>query len=279
MVGAGDEPVVDDLRSVQVEEWAGVASVTLDRPARLNAIDRSVAAELEAALARFHDDVAVRAVVVRGTGRAFCAGADIHDMLARPARHQLDDLERGVARAAERARLTWATANVLRLHELPKPTIAAVHGAVAGAGLCLALACDVRIAGKDTVFRASYGRLGLPGDWGVTALLPDVVGSGVARRMLLRGEVIAAEEARQVGLVDEVVPVAELTARTAERAAAAAAGPTLAYGEAKRLLRRVDLRPVLAAEIEATLRCQETADHAAALRAFAAREDPVFAGS
>lgn len=261
-----------------VEESDGVATLTLHRPHRLNAIDGDIATALEEVLPRLHEDPRIRAIVLGGSGRAFCAGSDVHQMLERPDRSTLDEPERSLARATERARLARAFENLVRLYELPKPTIAALHGAVAGAGLALALACDARVASEDAILLASYGKLGLPGDWAITALLPEVAGPNIARAMLLRGRPLEAREALAVGLVDEVVPPDDLDARTSQLATELAAGPTRAYGEAKRLLRRVDVRGAIAAEIDATLRCQETRDHGAALRAFAVGQAPVFEG-
>lgn len=267
------------IPSLDVQVRDGIARVRLQRPERLNAIDEELADGLSRTLGQLRNDPAARVVVLSGAGDAFCAGSDVVAMRGRPLRHDLPPAERRRARVVERDRLTRAFGNAVQLWELPKPTIAAVNGVAAGAGLALAVACDFRVVARTSRFLAAYGRLGLPGDWGLTRLLPELVGLGVTRRMLLRGTPVTAAEAVEVGLADELVDDADVDGRVAELAAELATTAPVAVAEAKALLRRVDLRPVVAAEVEATLRCQETTDHAEGLAALAARREPSFSGT
>ena len=248
-----------------------VAELLLDRPDRLNAIDAHLVEDLHAAVDEVREDPEVAVVTVRGNGRAFCAGSDVRDMAERPQRHLLDGEQLARARTAERNRLTRAFDVVVRLAELPQPTLAGLHGAVAGAGIGLALACDVRIAAASTVFVPAWPALALPGDWGVTRLLPGKAGDRAARRLLIGGERIGAQDALALGLVDVVVPDRDLPEALAERAQQLAAGSFVsAVGATKHLLAVPGLRDAVRDEVEATLRCQESAEHAAAVRRFAA---------
>jgi len=247
-----------------------VAELVLDRPDRLNAIDARLVEDLHAALEELREDTGVGVVVVRGNGRAFCAGSDVRDMAQRPQRHLLEGKELAGARTAERNRLARAFDVVVRLAEMPQPTLAGLHGSVAGAGIGLALACDLRIAAASTVFVPAWPALALPGDWGVTRLLPAKGGDRAARRILIAGERVGAEEALALGLVDAVVPDADLGAVLAERAGALAGTSVTAVGATKALLAVPGLRDAVREEVEATLRCQESTEHSRAVAAFAA---------
>jgi 2-(1,2-epoxy-1,2-dihydrophenyl)acetyl-CoA isomerase len=263
---------------VVVRRDGPVVELVLNRPEVLNALDRQLVTALRRELGQLRHMPEVRAVMLSGAGRAFCAGSDLVAMRERPVRVQLTGEERSVARAAEEARLEWAFTAVLELFELGRPTVAALHGAVAGGGLGLALACDFRVAARSARLVTAYRALGLPGDWGVTALLPVLAGRQVARRLLMRGATLGAEEALALGLVDEVVPDEDLPDAGRALAVELAGGPSYALGEVKRLITGVDLRRHLHHEIQATLRCQETVDHAEGLAAFFERRPPRFCG-
>jgi enoyl-CoA hydratase/carnithine racemase len=256
-----------------------VVDLVLNRPGALNALDRDLVAALIQELDDLRENPGVRAVTLSGAGRAFCAGSDLVAMRDRPVRAGLSGGERSQARRAEESRLTWAFGAVLRLFEMPRPTVAALHGAVAGGGLGLALACDFRVAATSTQLVTAYRGLALPGDWGVSALLPALAGPQVARRLLMRGGRVGADEALELGLVDQVVPDDELAHARQKLAVELSEGPTVALGAIKRLLTRFDLRRQLHKEIEATLACQETADHAEGLAAFFERRAPRFSGT
>lgn len=263
--------------TLEVEVADGVAWVRLRREDRANALDHAVEEGLERVLPMLDAMPAVRVVVLTGSGRTFCAGADVRIMADRPRRLGLEPGETARLREQERVRLTWALHNVVRVAELSRPTIAAINGAAAGAGLALACACDFRIAADTARFVTAYGRLALPGDWGLTHLLPQLVGPQQTRRMLLLGEDVAAEDAVAMGLVDEVVAGEALRLRVEEFARVLAGRSSTAIAETKGLLRDTQvLRRVVAAEIEATLRCQETEDHRHALEAFLEGRQPTF---
>lgn len=242
------------------------AWLRFNRPERLNALNSELEAGLERVLPLLREDEDVRVVVITGSGRAFCAGSDVLAMHRRPFRPELPDAERSKARAAERARLEWAFENIVRLYEMPKPIIAALHGPVAGAGLALALACDFRIAARDVRMVAAYKRLALPGDWGLTALLPERAGMATANLLLLRGVELDGDEALKRCLVDELVD--DHIEASHRLASEFAADPVNSLGESKRLLRRLDLRSTISREIDATLDCQELPEHGKAVAAF-----------
>lgn len=263
---------------LQVRRDGPVVDLVLHRPDALNALDGGLVAALIEELDQLRQDPGVRAVTLSGAGRAFCAGSDLRAMRDRPVRSALSGAERSRARQAEESRLRWAFGAVLRLFELPRPTVAALHGAVAGGGLGLALACDFRVAAASTELVTAYRSLGLPGDWGVTALLPALAGPQVARRLLMRGGRVGADEALDLGLIDQVVPDDELAHASRDLAVELAQGPTSALREVKRLLTGFDLRRQLDEEVRATLDCQDTTDHAEGLAAFFGRRGPRFSG-
>jgi 2-(1,2-epoxy-1,2-dihydrophenyl)acetyl-CoA isomerase len=270
----------DRPRSVlAVERHGPVVRVVLDRPAAMNALDPELVAALGQALSELREDPTVRALVLAGAGGNFCAGSDVKAMATRPWRGDLHGAELAAARAAERTRLTDAFAIVVQLAELPSPTVAALRGAVAGGGLALATACDLRVGSTTTRASTAYARLGLPGDWGLTLLLGELLGRQPTRRLLLRGTPVPADEAAAIGLVDELVDDDVLDGHALALAADLAAGPTGAYREMKRLLLAPGLRDRIAAEIDATLRCQETRDHLEGLRSLLDRRPPTFPGS
>lgn len=271
----GDAP---ELPALGVERHGPVARLVLDRPAALNALDHRLVAELGRALDTLREDRSVRALVLTGAGTSFCAGSDTKAMAARPWRGSLDGLDLDAARAAERARLVGAFATVVQLVDIPVPTVAALRGAVAGGGLALATACDLRIASATTVASTAYARLGLPGDWGLTLLLTELVGRRATRRLLLRGEPVPADRALALGLVDEVVDDEALDDAALALAGELAHGPTAAFREMKRLLRSPGLRERLVEEIDATLRSQETEDHHEGLSSLLDRRPPTFLG-
>ena len=266
--------------SLAADVHDGVAWVRIVRPECANALDHDVEAGLEMVLPALDREPSVRVVVIAGSGRVFCAGADVKVMASRPDRLDLDPHDLVQLREQERSRLSWAMQNVIRVAEMSTPTVAAVNGAAAGAGLALACACDFRIAMSGARFITAYGRLSLPGDWGLTYLLPRLVGHQQARRMFLLGDDLDATEALACGLVDDVAEEERFPSRVEEFVARVAATTSSATGETKALLRDApQLRRVIASEIEATLRCQETNDHRRALTEFLKGERPPGADS
>lgn len=253
--------------TVRVERADGVATIVLDRPDSLNALNAAMRKELLAAFKAIARDDEVRAVVLTGAGRGFCAGADL----------------RGGSGEREFRRVLTAEYNPLvrAIRDLPKPVIAAVNGVAAGAGMSLALACDLIYAADDARFVLAFGRIGLVPDSGATRTLVRALGRHRAAHLVFSGEPLSAAEARDAGLVAEVVPAAELRARAAEVAAGLAAAPTRAIGLAKRLVNRAEdstLDESMADEAALQAVAGRTEDHAEGVAAFAEKREPRFVG-
>jgi 2-(1,2-epoxy-1,2-dihydrophenyl)acetyl-CoA isomerase len=276
MTAAADDgrQVTQELADLVLRTDGHVAHLVLNRPQRLNAIDVGLVETFHATLAQLRGRSDLSAVTLTGAGRAFCAGADVKSMAGRPARHLLegDELER--ARSEERRRLRRAFSVTVGLAELPQATVAGLHGSVAGAGIALALACDWRVAAESTVFVPGFAQLALPGDWGISWLARRKVGEAAARRLLLAGERIDADEALRVGMVDQVVPDEDLHGALAQQLAAFSDAAPTAIAAAKGLLRPRGLRRAIRREIAATLGCQETPAHATAVADFRLRNGP-----
>ncbi len=258
----GDSPDDDLLESHD----NGVVTLTFNRPARLNAITVAMFEQLLALCERVAADETARVVVLAGTGRGFCAGGDITEMAHRASESQAD----AVRTLRRRMRI------VQLLHEMPKPTIAMTQGPAAGAGMCLALACDLRIAGPDAMFTTAFGKIGYAGDYGGSYFLPRLVGSAKARELYFTGASVCADEALAIGLVNRVVRSASLAAETQALARALADGPRFAIAQMKRnfnLSDAADLSTVLDEEAAGQIRCRLTDEHRAAAQAFARERD------
>jgi 2-(1,2-epoxy-1,2-dihydrophenyl)acetyl-CoA isomerase len=249
----------------------GVRTITLDRPERLNAVNPALAAELPAALDAAAQDDAVRAVVLTGAGRGFCAGLDLAD----PA--MLGD----GSRAERLDALAWVGRWVQAVVACEKPVIAAVNGAAAGAGFGLALACDVRLVSAAATMTAGYVRRGLSPDAGVTYFLPRLVGQSRAADILFTGRDVAPEEAERIGLASRVLPAEGFAEAAGEYARQLAAGPPVALALTKRLLLQSFDRPLeaqLRDELAHIKTCFATADVREAMAAFMQKRRPTFAG-
>jgi len=248
----------------------GIATLTLDRPAALNALSRTLIKALDEAVGVVAARDDVRVVVLRGAGaRAFCTGADLKER----ARFE------GAARAAHTAQIA-AVADALAA--LPVPTIAALHGYTLAGGLELALACDIRLAAADTVCGLTEVRIGIFPGAGAPVRLPRLVGPGKARELIFSGRRIGADEALACGLVERVVPPAELAGAVATLAGEIAAAAPLAVRAAKRALALADDLPLAEAlaAIEGLRRpLDDSADYSEGLAAFAERRPPHFTGS
>lgn len=257
--------------SVEYDLAEGVATITLARPDAMNSLTAQTKTELRAAVERARDDTAVRAVVLTGSGRAFCVGQDLRE-------HAADlDAGRGLAGTLEE----HYEPIVLGLTRMPKPVVAAVNGAAAGAGLSFALACDLRIASEKASFATAFAKIGLVPDSALSWTLQRLVGRAKALELLLLAEPVRAPEALELGLVHRVVPPEELAAATRELAVSLAAGPTLAYGAVKAAVEHAattDLAGALAREAELQNALAGTADHVNAIKAFIGKEPPVFEG-
>ena len=249
-----------------------VAVVTLNRPERRNALTVELKEALRDALAGVAADTAVRAVVVTGSGTAFCVGQD----LAEHAEALRDDSASAFDTVERHYNPIVST-----LAEMPKPVVAAINGTCVGAGLGFALACDLRIAAEGARFATAFAAIGLSADSGLSALLVHSLGAARATELMLLGETFTAEQAMQSGLVRAVVPAEQVRDTALELARRLAAGPTAAYAEIKRALAFGAVSPldaVLAAEGAAQARLGRTRDHRAAVEAFLAKQRPTFEG-
>jgi enoyl-CoA hydratase/carnithine racemase len=251
----------------------GVATITFNRPDVLNALTFEIYAQFRDLMEALRYDEAVKAVVVTGAGDAFCSGGDVHQIIG-------ELLERDVRGHLEFTRMTGATVQAMRL--LDKPIIAALNGMTAGAGAVIALASDLRIASEKARFALLFTRVGLTGaDMGAAYLLPRIVGSGRAFELLLLGDTIDAATAERYGLINRVVPPADLLPTAQEWARRLAHGPTLALGMTKRMINNewnMDLVSALEAEAQAQALLLMGEDHRRFYEAFKAKEKPKFIG-
>ncbi|HEY6291856.1 MAG TPA: enoyl-CoA hydratase [Terriglobia bacterium] len=260
-------------QTVLLRREAAVATITLNRPDKLNAIDDSIRAGLRAALDVVERDPEIRVAVITGAGRGFCAGGDIQKMV---------ELKEGYHSAAFRGYLDAGHAVVRRIRQIPKPIVAAVNGPAAGAGMNLALACDLRLASEQATFTQAFSRIGLHPDWGGTFSLPRLVGLGRAFEMFWLAEPVTAQEAQRIGLVNFVVPPECFAAETGRLAARLAAAPPLPMALLKQdLYERVqtELERVMDNELEAQMKCFASDDFTEGLRAFQEKRAPKFSGT
>jgi 2-(1,2-epoxy-1,2-dihydrophenyl)acetyl-CoA isomerase len=267
----------------------GVATLTMCRPEARNALTVEMLVGLERALdaAERADDVGC--VVLTGGGGAFCAGGDVKAMAASESPRRDEARRRGDtprrppsldARVVAQRRQQRATAG--RLYAMPKPTVAALSGAAAGAGLALALACDLRIAASDAVLVTAFAQVGLSGDFGGTYFMTHILGAAKTKELYLLSERVDAMHAERLGLVSRVVPTASLAAEAQSLGERLASGPRVAYRYMKENIHRAaaGCDPGVAMDLEAThhLHTTLTEDHAEAARAFVEKRAPVFRG-
>ncbi|HET7876238.1 MAG TPA: enoyl-CoA hydratase [Methylomirabilota bacterium] len=247
----------------------GIATVTLNRPEARNALDLTMREELLGALGELEADGSARVVILTGAGGHFCAGGDVKTMTRRHT-------------AAEgRARVEMLSRFVTRLFHFPKPTLAMVDGFAVGAGCNIALGCDLVVASDRARFGEVFAKIGLVPDGGGTWLLPRLVGLARAKELVFTADIIDAQEALRIGLVNRVVPAAALEAETRKLAQRIAAGPPMALGLAKAALNRAassDLAAALDFEALAQSNAITSEDHAEGLRAFLDKRPPRFTG-
>lgn len=256
----------------------GVATVTLNRPQVLNALDFATSDALVKALAAVESDPGVRVVVIRGAGDAFMAGGDIGFFHRKLAEHAAD---RNAFKPEIRALVERAQRVPVAIRQMPKPVIASIHGGCAGFGFSLALACDLAIAADNAKFTMAYIHLATTPDGGGSFFLPRMVGRRRAAEIALLGERFGAAEAERWGLVNKVVPLADLPAETAKLAARIARGPALAYARTKALLEASDRNSLvdqIDAETNAFAASALTDDFAAGVAAFIEKKPPTFTG-
>src|SRR5271165_650483 len=249
----------------------GIAWLTLNRPDRLNAFSPEMLQALSEALQRLGGDPGVGVIVITGAGRGFCAGGDVKTMESRAAQ--------GFEERVEGLRRMHRLPMLLRT--MPKVMIAMVNGPAVGAGLGLAMACDLRIAGHSARFGTGFAGVGYSGDFGGSWTLTRLVGTAKARELYLLGDIIDVETAQSLGLVNRVVEDDALHDEVAALARRIADGPRIAYGYMKRNLFAAETEPLAAVlEMEAVhqARTAMTEDHLEASRAFAEKRRPVFKG-
>ena len=251
-----------------------VAVLTLNRPDRLNAMSRGMLDAMLEALPRLAEDPAVGVVILTGAGRGFCSGGDVKAMA--------EGAESGEAGLEDKAQALRARMEVSRwLHEMPRPTIAMVRGPAAGAGLSLALACDMRVAADSARFGTAFARVGYSGDFGGSFFLTQLVGTAKARELYFTADLLDAQQALALGLVNRVVPDSQLEEQTLALASRLARGPSIAYRYMKRNLNAAEtgtLKDLLDLEAWHHTRCGMTEDHKEAARAFVEKREAVFKG-
>ena len=248
----------------------GVAVLTLNRPDRLNALSEEMVAALCDTLPRLASDPAVGAIVMTGAGRGFCAGGDVKRMAT--AEQTMEERQEG---------LRWRHESVRLLRTIGKVVIAAVNGPAAGAGLSLALACDLRLAARSARFRTAFAGVGFSGDFGGSWSLTRLVGTAKAREMYYLNPQIDADEALRLGIVTAVVDDDALIAEAMAMARRIADGPRVAFSYMKRNLHAAETEPlgtVLDMEALGQARTGATEDHKEAARAFVEKRAPVFRG-
>jgi 2-(1,2-epoxy-1,2-dihydrophenyl)acetyl-CoA isomerase len=250
----------------------GVATLTFNRPERLNALSTPITSGLLEALPRLARDGSVGAVVLTGAGRAFCAGGDVKNMAEGSVERPLEEAVSHLRGRMEVSRL---------LHEIPKPTIAMVNGAAAGAGLSLALACDLRIAGQSARFVTAFANIGFSGDFGGSYFLSKLVGTGKARELYFTAEPLDAAQALALGIVNRVIADVELAEATMQLARRLARGPSIAFALMKQNFNAAEsctLADLLDLEARHQVVTGRSQDHKEAARAFVEKRAPVFAG-
>ena len=255
-----------------------VATLTFNRPDKLNALSHDLIVGSIDCLKRWSLDPEIGAIVVTGAGRAFCAGGDVSNMAREGiAREGVTPktLEQQVDGLRQAQELSWL------LFNSPKVTIAAVNGHAMGAGLGVCLACDLRIASDQAKFGTAYAKVGFGGDFGVTWLLQRYVGAPKAKELFFLADIIDAAEAHRIGLVNRVVASEALSSNVAEIASRIAHGPLTSYRYMKanvNLAAATDFRTMLDREAETHLRCGMTEDHKEGVRAFMEKRQPNFTG-
>ncbi|MET3803463.1 2-(1,2-epoxy-1,2-dihydrophenyl)acetyl-CoA isomerase [Nakamurella sp. UYEF19] len=269
----GSAPVPAGTEPLLISDAGGVRTLTLNRPGAFNSFDLALKDALLTALSAAAASSSVRALVLTGAGRAFCAGQDLkeHQRLVKARDPRI------ATTVGEFYNVAISTITTMR-----KPVIAAVNGAAAGAGAAFAYACDLRVAAASASFSAAFAGVGLSADSGASFTLPRLVGAGRASRMMLLGERVDAAEALRIGLVDEVLPDDGLMIRVATLAAALADGPTSAYGWIKASLHHAataDLGSALEFEGRAQAELFAGADHLEAIAAFVDKRRPRFVGN
>lgn len=255
----------------------GVAVLTLNRPDARNAMSGPMNAALQTQLAELELNPAVKCIVLTGAGKGFCAGGDVKGMAASGDGTVGDSTIDG---AIHQQRVNQrATAG--KLYKMPKPTIAALPGAAAGAGLSLALACDMRVMSSTAIMTTAFARVGFSGDYGGTYFMTQLIGAAKARQLYFLSERVSAAEALELGLTNWVCEPEELMAKTMEIAHRIASGPTVAFRYMKENLNRAvrgDVDDCMDLEATHHVHTGQTQDHREAAKAFVEKREPTFTG-
>jgi 2-(1,2-epoxy-1,2-dihydrophenyl)acetyl-CoA isomerase len=251
----------------------GLLTITMNRPERKNALNPEMVAGLVEAARRAADDPEVRAVLFKGAGGSFCVGGDVKSMAAGRAPLPFEVKMANLRRGMEVSRI---------LHQMPKPVVAQLDGAAAGAGLSMALSCDLRVASESCKITTAFAKVGFSGDYGGTYFLTQLLGSARARELYLTSPVLTAKEAHAIGMVTKVVPDAEIDAAAHELAMSLAKGPSIALGFIKRNINNAEhlaLEDCFDGEAIHHTRCSDTEDHKEAAKAFVEKRKPAFKGA
>lgn len=251
----------------------GLLTITMNRPERKNALNPEMVAGLVEAARRAADDPDVRAVLFKGAGGSFCVGGDVKSMAAGRAPLPFEVKMANLRRGMEVSRI---------LHQMPKPVVAQLDGAAAGAGLSMALSCDLRVASESCKITTAFAKVGFSGDYGGTYFLTQLLGSARARELYLTSPVLTAKEAHAIGMVTRVVPDAEIDAAAHELALSLAQGPSIALGFIKRNINNAEHLPLedcFDGEAIHHTRCSDTEDHKEAAKAFVEKRKPAFKGA
>lgn len=270
MAGATQQLTTSSL--IQEEHSNGVAILRLNRPEKLNALNLEMSRALVHAFLRNAEDKSVRSIVITGAGRAFCAGGDLGQIREARSRHAGRELE-GLLHAGKEICLAIAST--------PKLVLAAVNGPASGAGMSLALACDLRVASESASFSQSFTQIGLYPDFGATYFLPRLVGLARASELFYTADTLSAAEARRIGIVCCVTPDDKFEAEARKLAERLAAGPPLAYRDIKHTMigeRRKELEAALDEEIRLQIHCFLSEDCAEGLTAFFEKRKPKYQG-
>ena len=250
----------------------GLLTITMNRPDRRNALNPDMTRGLVDAARRAAEDHDVRAVLLKGAGGTFCVGGDVKSMAEGRAPLPFEAKRVNLRRGMEVSRI---------LHQMAKPVVAQVDGAAAGAGLSIALACDLRIASESAKITTAFAKVGLSGDYGGTYFLTQMLGSAKARELYLMSPVLTAQEALSFGMVSKVVPDAEIDNAAHELAMSLAQGPSVTLGYIKTNINNAEslsLEACFDAEAIHHTRCGDTADHKEAAKAFVEKRKPAFQG-
>ncbi len=269
----GWKTATQDYQTIRYEKSGSLATITLNRPNVLNAVNEKMGQELQDALRNAERDEEVRCLIITGSGRAFCAGEDIQDLRGQ--------YERGENPKLGERLLHKYNPIIRRIRRMEKPVIAAVNGVAAGAGAGIAYSCDIRIASEHAKFLQAFIRVGLAPDSGTSFFLPRLAGFSKALELSLTGDEIPSKDAERYGIVYRVVPEEQLMATAQDVATKLAQGATKAIGLTKRALNKSissDLETVLEYESYLQEIAGATADHIEAVRAFFEKRKPVFKG-